>query len=45
MLQDLRAGKKTEIDGLCGAVLELAEKHSVNAPYNRIMYKLIKSME
>jgi 2-dehydropantoate 2-reductase len=45
MLQDLRAGKRTEIDGLCGAVLKLAEKYNIEVPYNRIIFNLIKSME
>ena len=45
MLQDLRAGKKTEIEGLCGAVINLAEKNDLEVPYNRIMHNLIKAME
>lgn len=45
MLQDLRAGKRTEIDGLQGAVIKLAGKYNLSVPYNKILYKLIKSME
>jgi 2-dehydropantoate 2-reductase len=45
MLQDLTAGKKTEIDALNGAVLALADKHRLAAPYNKAVYELVKFME
>lgn len=41
-LQDIAAGKKTEIDALTGAVLALADKHLIDVPYNRAIYSLIK---
>ncbi len=41
-LQDIAAGKKTEIDALTGAVLALADKHRIDVPYNRAVYSLIK---
>jgi len=45
MLQDIMAGKKTEIDALNGAVLALAERYAVPAPHNQAVYELIKFME
>lgn len=44
-LQDLAAGKRTEIDALNGAVLALADKHGIAAPYNQAVYDLVKFME
>jgi 2-dehydropantoate 2-reductase len=44
-LQDLRAGKRTEIDALNGAVIRLAEERGVDAPYNRMAFSLIKHKE
>lgn len=45
MLQDLRAGKRTEIDALCGAVAELAARHDVPAPVNEALARLIRAAE
>ncbi|UCC21896.1 MAG: 2-dehydropantoate 2-reductase [Planctomycetota bacterium] len=44
-LQDILAGKKTEIDALNGAVIKLAEKHRVEVPYNRAVYNIVKFIE
>jgi 2-dehydropantoate 2-reductase len=44
-LQDILARKKTEIDALNGAVIKLAEKHKVNAPYNSAVYNIVKFIE
>jgi 2-dehydropantoate 2-reductase len=41
-LQDIAAGKKTEIDALTGAVLALADKHHIDVPYNRAVYSIVK---
>jgi 2-dehydropantoate 2-reductase len=45
MLQDITAGKRTEIDALNGAVLELGRKHGVSAPYNAAIYDLVRFLE
>jgi len=45
MLQDLTAGKRTEIDSLNGAVIELARDHALAVPYNRVVHSLIKFLE
>ena len=45
MLQDLRAGRPTEIDPLCGAICELAEQSGIDAPLNRALFTLIRAAE
>lgn len=45
MLQDIRAGKQTEIDALNGAVMQLGQKHNLPIPYNIAIYRIIKFME
>ncbi|MBN2020131.1 MAG: 2-dehydropantoate 2-reductase [Sedimentisphaerales bacterium] len=44
-LQDIEAGKKTEIDALTGEVIAMAEKNKVVVPYNRAIYGIIKFLE
>lgn len=44
-LQDLKAGKKTEIDALTGAVLRLARIHHHVVPYSSFLYHLIQFIE
>ncbi len=44
-LQDLRAGKATEIDALNGAVVRLAKSCGVDVPANETIYNLIKFIE
>lgn len=45
MLQDLRAGKRTEIDALNGAVVNLAEKSGIATPVNAALANLIRFLE
>ena len=45
MLQDLRAGRRTEIDALNGAVVRLAEAHGREAPTNRTLCELVRFLE
>ena len=44
-LQDLNAGKKTEIDALTGAVLRLAKQKGVDVPFSTLLYRLIRFIE
>jgi 2-dehydropantoate 2-reductase len=44
-LQDIKAGKRTEIDALNGQVITLAERHGVSVPYNQCLYRLVKFIE
>jgi 2-dehydropantoate 2-reductase len=45
MVQDIRQHRSTEIDFLNGKIIELAEKHGLDVPFNRKVVKLIKEME
>ncbi len=45
MLQDIAAGKRTEIDALNGAVIALAQEHGIATPHNLAVYHLIKFLE
>jgi len=45
MLQDIRQGKKTEIDALNGAVADLGERAGLYLDYNRTIRNLIKAKE
>ena len=44
-LQDIQAGKKTEIDAMNGAVVRLADENGIEAPYNRMAYSMVKYKE
>jgi 2-dehydropantoate 2-reductase len=44
-LQDLRAGKRTEIDALNGAIVALAREHGIDAPANEVVYRATKFLE
>ncbi|MGQ9661493.1 MAG: ketopantoate reductase family protein [Kiritimatiellia bacterium] len=41
MLQDLRTGRPTEIDSLCGVIVRLGRKHGIPTPFNQRMIELI----
>jgi 2-dehydropantoate 2-reductase len=45
MWQDLKQGRKTEIDYLQGAVIALAEKNNVDVPLMRRIVTLVKEAE
>jgi len=45
MLQDLRAGRPTEIDAIAGAVCELAATHGAEAPVNAALLALVHAAE
>ena len=44
-LQDIQAGKKTEIDALNGAVIRLGKEHGIAVPCNAMLYNMIRFME
>lgn len=44
-LQDIRTGRRTEIEALNGAVLRLAQAHGLDVPSNRAVYELVRFME
>lgn len=45
MLQDIQAGRNTEIDWINGSLLRLAERAGMNCPTQEIVYWLVKSLE
>ena len=45
MLQDIRAGRKTEVEIFSGQILKEAEKYNINVPENAKIYKEIKDLE
>tara|TARA_B100000965_G_scaffold50578_2_gene37345 strand:- start:63286 stop:64236 length:951 start_codon:yes stop_codon:yes gene_type:complete len=45
MLQDLMAGRKTEIDVICGAVISKGEEFGIKTPRNEILRALVKGIE
>ncbi|GAB4467775.1 MAG: 2-dehydropantoate 2-reductase [Anaerolineales bacterium] len=45
MLQDVLRGAPTEIDAICGAVVQTAQKHRLSAPVNWTCWQLVKALE
>ena len=45
MVQDIRAGRRTEIRELNGAVVELARHHGKTAPVNQRLVELVQTLE
>lgn len=45
MLQDIRQGRRTEIDSLNGAVVSLGREHGVATPVNALMVALVHFLE
>jgi 2-dehydropantoate 2-reductase len=44
-LQDIEAGRRTEIDNLNGAIVKLGKELGVDTPYNLALVMAVKSME
>jgi len=45
MLQDVEAGRTTEVDFMNGAIVQWGEKTGVPTPLNRVMWALVKGLE
>ena len=45
MLQDILAGKKTEIDSITGEIIRLGKELGIETPSNESVYALIKAIE
>jgi 2-dehydropantoate 2-reductase len=45
MLQDIEAGRLTEVDFINGAIIEMGKKHGVPTPVNQTMWALVKTIE
>ncbi len=44
-LQDIDAGRRTEVDSLCGYLLKMAEENGIEVPYIEYTYHAIKAVE
>ena len=42
MLQDVEAGRKTEVDMFAGTMVKLGAKHNIPTPYNKILKELVE---
>jgi 2-dehydropantoate 2-reductase len=45
MLQDVSSGRRTEIDYITGYLLDVAERHDLDAPHNRALLEDIKNRD
>ena len=45
MLQDVERGRRTEVDAICGEVVERGLRHGVDAPVNLALRALLKGIE
>ena len=45
MLQDILAGRKTEVDIFAGEIIRLGKLYGIATPYNQVLYDLIKIEE
>lgn len=45
MLQDIEAGRKTEVEIFAGTVIELGKKYNIPTPYNKIIKEMIEIIE
>jgi 2-dehydropantoate 2-reductase len=45
MLQDINRKRRTEIESINGALVRKAEESGMDAPYNRTLYDLVRSLE
>lgn len=42
MLQDVEAGRKTEVDMFAGTVMQLGIKHNIPTPYNKVLKEMVE---
>lgn len=45
MLQDVEAGRKTEVEMFAGTMIELGKKHNIPTPYNLVMKDMIEIIQ
>jgi len=45
MLQDVKAGRRTEVDAIAGTIVEIAEAHGLQAPVLKTLWRLVKLEE
>jgi 2-dehydropantoate 2-reductase len=42
MLQDVEAGRKTEVEMFAGTMIKLGEKHNIPTPYNKVLKEMVE---
>lgn len=42
MLQDVEAGRKTEVDMFAGTIVKMGQKHGIATPYNKILKEMLE---
>lgn len=45
MLQDVEAGRRTEVDMFAGTVIDLGKKHGIPTPYNTVLKSMVDIIE
>jgi 2-dehydropantoate 2-reductase len=45
MLQDVEAGRKTEVEAFAGTIVSLGEKYGIPTPVNRVLFDIIRTIE
>jgi 2-dehydropantoate 2-reductase len=45
MLQDVEAGRKTEVELFAGTVIELGQKYGIATPVNQVLLRMIRTIE
>lgn len=45
MLQDVEAGRKTEVQMFAGTVIDFGKKHNIPTPYNKILKEMVDIIE
>ncbi|HMI64069.1 MAG TPA: ketopantoate reductase family protein [Puia sp.] len=45
MLQDIEAGRRTEVDLFAGTVIQMGKKYNVETPVNETLYRIIMAIE
>ena len=45
MLQDIEAGRPTEVDMFAGTIIRLGKKHNIPTPYNHVLYEMIQVIQ
>lgn len=45
MLQDIEAGRKTEVEAFAGKVVELGKQHGISTPVNETLFRIIRVLE
>ena len=45
MLQDVEAGRRTEVDMFAGTVIDFGKKHGIPTPYNTVLKSMVDIIE